>query len=118
MGIFGWSYPAGCSGPPDDEQLYCDICYGSVIGVTAVKCICPECDVCGEVGNPDCYASKGKVNHGLEMSIAVKEHREKALKLEEEYVKAEKAYFEALAAENAYYEGLADEYAYYDAVTE
>jgi hypothetical protein len=27
MGIFGWSYPAGCSGPPiDDEGTECPIC--------------------------------------------------------------------------------------------
>ena len=33
MGKFGWSYPAGCSGPPDDdrylpqdiEQILCDL---------------------------------------------------------------------------------------------
>jgi len=27
MGLFGWSYPAGCSGPPDEEYAEtCPIC--------------------------------------------------------------------------------------------
>ncbi len=33
----------------DSVSLNCDICGG-----TDVTCVCPECDVCGEVGNPDC----------------------------------------------------------------
>ena len=28
-------------------------------------CECPRCDVCGQAGNPACYASGGRANHGL-----------------------------------------------------
>ena len=52
--IFGWSYPPGCSGPPDDDWD-CEVC-----GEPTDNCICPECPVCEDIGNPDCY-----VNHGL-----------------------------------------------------
>lgn len=48
-GIFGWSYPPGCSGPPDDGD-YCEVCKK-----LDVECICPTCPECGDVGNPDCY---------------------------------------------------------------
>ena len=56
-GIFGWSYPPGCSGPPDDgPEPPCQMC-GELEG----KCKCPECTVkvqdhdgafreCGTVG--------------------------------------------------------------------
>ena len=46
MSKFGWDYPAGCSGPPDDEEP-CWICH-------KYECDCPVCDVCGEAGNPEC----------------------------------------------------------------
>jgi hypothetical protein len=56
-GIFGWSYPPGCSGPPDDgPEPPCQMC-----GEYEDKCPCPECPVevtlengfkteCGTVG--------------------------------------------------------------------
>lgn len=56
-GIFGWSYPPGCSGPPDDgPEPPCQMC-----GEYEEKCKCPECPVvtphpsdpdriCGTVG--------------------------------------------------------------------
>jgi hypothetical protein len=56
-GIFGWSYPPGCSGPPDDgPEPPCQVC-----GEYEEKCKCPECPVptphhsdpdrvCGTVG--------------------------------------------------------------------
>ena len=25
-GFFGWSYPAGCSGPPDEDEPVCSAC--------------------------------------------------------------------------------------------
>jgi hypothetical protein len=54
--LFGWSYPPGCSGPPtDDNDGPCEVC-----GEHIDNCICPECPVCGECGNPDCY-----IHHGL-----------------------------------------------------
>lgn len=48
--IFGWSYPPGCSGPPHDDEDPCEIC-----GEIPDNCICPECSVCGEQGDPICY---------------------------------------------------------------
>lgn len=56
MGIFGWSYPAGCHGTPYDEDQQCEIC-----GWEAGSCICPECPECGEQGNPTCYKEHGLV---------------------------------------------------------
>lgn len=53
--IFGWSYPPGCSGPPDDDEYPCEVC-----GEGLDNCICPECPICEDVGNRDCY-----INHGL-----------------------------------------------------
>jgi hypothetical protein len=55
MGIFGWSYPPGCSGPPDDEAP-CDVC-----GREVDDCICPECPTCSGVGDPKCYEQHGLV---------------------------------------------------------
>ncbi len=60
MGMFGWSYPPGCSGLPDDEEGPCSIC-----GLAIDDCICPTCSVCGSVGDPSCYE-----NHGLVRSQA------------------------------------------------
>jgi hypothetical protein len=57
MGIFGWSYPPGCSGPPDDDYP-CEVC-----GQFVDDCICPECPECGSFGDPLCYQK-----HGLEFS--------------------------------------------------
>ena len=54
MGIFGWSYPPGCSGPPDDE-FPCEVC-----GKMADDCICPECPVCGEKGSYTCYTANSE----------------------------------------------------------
>ncbi len=59
MGTFGWSYPAGCSGPPDDERP-CEICQAP-----EEDCECPACPVCGEKGNLECYDVEG---HGMELS--------------------------------------------------
>lgn len=56
MGIFGWSYPPGCSGPPDDYEGPCDVC-GNLVD----NCVCPECPVCGDYGNPDCYEKHGLI---------------------------------------------------------
>jgi hypothetical protein len=49
MSKFGWSYPAGCNGPPDQEEGPCEVC-----GFHLEDCRCLECPVCGEAGNPDC----------------------------------------------------------------
>jgi hypothetical protein len=58
MGKFGWSYPPGCTGTPYDEDIWCEVCGGNpdIEPDKEGGCICPECPVCGEAGNPDCYA--------------------------------------------------------------
>jgi len=43
--IFGWSYPPGCSGPPEPDEQPCDICWRSI-----EDCTCPECQTCGVQG--------------------------------------------------------------------
>jgi hypothetical protein len=55
MGIFGWSYPPGAANDPNapynqTDDGPCDVC-----GKAIDDCICPECDVCGETGNTECY---------------------------------------------------------------
>jgi hypothetical protein len=43
---FGWSYPAGCSGPPEAPDGICPLC-----GKRAADlCDCPECPKCGAAG--------------------------------------------------------------------
>ena len=51
MGIFGWSLPPGVSTLPGDETEYCAVC-----GKNAEdECECPECPICHEIGNKECY---------------------------------------------------------------
>jgi hypothetical protein len=52
-GIFGWSYPPGCSGPPEDDGP-CGVC-----GASVDDCDCPECPTCSGVGDPKCYTEHG-----------------------------------------------------------
>jgi hypothetical protein len=59
--VFGWSYPPGCSGPPEYPEG-CEVCLSSVD-----DCECPECSICGEQGNPECYEK-----HGLDRSLEQK----------------------------------------------
>lgn len=47
MGIFGWSYPPGCSGTPYDEDPPCAAC-----GLDPDQCECPICPECGELIPP------------------------------------------------------------------
>jgi hypothetical protein len=65
--MFGWSYPPGVSGnEPEITGEYgpCECC-----GMDHADCCCPECPVCGEAGNPNCYTDHGEEkNHGLEYS--------------------------------------------------
>lgn len=44
-GIFGWSYPPGCSGPPDCDDEPCVLC-----GKFDDKCECKPCPTCGDYG--------------------------------------------------------------------
>lgn len=66
MSVFGWHYPPGCSGPPEPEEMPCTICGG-----ITEECICPECEICGGIGNPDCYR-QDETGHGLEITQAQK----------------------------------------------
>lgn len=56
--LFGWSYPPGCNGTPFDDDYPCELC-----GEFEDDCICPECKVCGSVGDYGCY-----LEHGLRRS--------------------------------------------------
>lgn len=60
MGIFGWSYPPGCSGPPEEYIGPCEVC-----GRDCDDCICEECPTCGVVGEPKCYDPASPDFHGL-----------------------------------------------------
>jgi hypothetical protein len=52
--LFGWDYPPGVSSLPWDEPWICEICGGD-----EDTCICPECPICGEYGDPNCYFEHG-----------------------------------------------------------
>lgn len=58
MSKFGWSLPPGCSFSdlPGEREIQCDVC-----GNSEGQCICSECPVCGECGNPLCYAEHGMI---------------------------------------------------------
>jgi len=60
-GPFRWSYPPGCSGPPDGPET-CEVCGARDLD----DCVCPECPTCGEHGNPGCYATTENGGHGME----------------------------------------------------
>ena len=80
--IFGWSYPPGCSGPPDDPE-FCEVC-----GNDVDSCVCPECKVCGEVGKPACYKDHGMLmdKHQLIAKAAAdKRQREEEERWEESF---------------------------------
>ena len=81
---FGWDYPPGCSSVPGDEPFVCEVCGGDP-GLDCPdqpgSCICPECEVCGEFGDPSCYHGwpEGE-NHGL---VRSDEQREQLRVMEE-----------------------------------
>ncbi len=49
----------------------CGLCYSTG------SCECPRCDFCGETGNPGCYASGARLNHGLHVSQAFLDRRDR-----------------------------------------
>ena len=81
-GIFGWSYPPGCSGPPEPDGP-CDVC-----GAHVDECVCPECSFCGKIGWPWCYVPLAKGGHGLTYTKEQEEEQEKA-KVEQDRRNAE-----------------------------
>lgn len=73
MGIFGWSYPPGAANDPNapwnQQDEPCEVC-----GEFPDNCICPECPVCTEIGNKDCYEHHGLVRTQEQIdSLAKKE---------------------------------------------
>jgi hypothetical protein len=44
----------------------------AVCAMDVADCVCPECPVCGEQGNPSCYAIRGRKKadkrHGLKLN--------------------------------------------------
>ena len=85
-GVFGWDLPPGCS-EADIERAAgfgtsCEVC-----GEGVDNCICPECPVCEEHGNPECYEKHGLVrsHEQTESMRCYEETEEKAAKQEQEY---------------------------------
>lgn len=54
--VFGWSLPPGCTQKMIDDQIQgnCEVCRENVD-----NCCCPECPVCGAIGDPKCYEEHG-----------------------------------------------------------
>lgn len=68
MGIFGWDLPPGCSQADVDAAMgvdyegTCKVCAGLIdFPEERDGCICPECEECGEWGDPICYEEHGLV---------------------------------------------------------
>lgn len=40
--------------PPEYPEFPCEVC-----GLDPLQCECPECAVCGVIGDPDCYDYHG-----------------------------------------------------------
>lgn len=61
---FGWSLPPGVTNRMIEEAYGedgpCQCC-----GRDPADCVCPECQVCGEQGNPKCYEH----SHGGELTL-------------------------------------------------
>jgi hypothetical protein len=94
--VFGWSLPPGVTNRMIDEQMSgpCAVC-----GASEDDCVCPECHVCGTVGDPKCYAEDG---HGLvltcEQIVSAKEAASAAAKKEK--------LFDGLEAADLYWDAL------------
>ena len=91
-GIFGWSYPPGCSGTPWDDDQPCEVC-----GKDVERCICPECSVCGSQGDPQCYDQE----HGLVRTAAQVESLRAEMNKWEADAQAEAEYWDARARQDA-----------------
>lgn len=76
---------------PPEPDVFCEICGGNV---DLDECICPECPVCGVVGDYICYKK-----HGLVVSDEQKENKERLIKLEQEQARLEDEYFEMIYKE-------------------
>lgn len=56
----GYGRAAPIYDPGDPPLPPCAVCGGD-----DRDCVCPECDVCGERGDPSCYAAGSQPAHGL-----------------------------------------------------
>jgi hypothetical protein len=73
--VFGWDLPPGVT------QRMIDDAYGldgpcEVCGEPAEDCGCPECPVCGEVGNPKCFGPHMPASPDREERIRAREREE------------------------------------------
>lgn len=76
--------------PNADRNLYCDICcHGEG------DCICPECPVCGAVGDLKCYQK-----HGMKLTQEQIESQKKAAEIAEQERQREIRAIEAEIADN------------------
>jgi hypothetical protein len=84
MGLFGWNLPPGVTYLPGEQpEGPCEVC-----GQFNDKCLCPECPVCGEFGNPACY-----VDHGLNVTREQEAAKEAAEKAQADLVAAEEEFW-------------------------
>ena len=60
---------------PSKALAVCGLCY------SIESCECPRCDFCGETGKPGCYASGARLNHGLHVSPAFLERRDRLVSM-------------------------------------
>jgi len=80
MGLFGWDLPPGVTMRDiDPPELPCEIC-----GEFVDNCICPECSVCGGVGDPLCYEKHGLVRSKQQIENLTKREAEWAAEAREE----------------------------------
>lgn len=70
-GIFGWDLPPGCTQKMIDDQCAEGPC--AVCALPVEDCVCPECPVCHQNGDPACYK-----NHGLKLNKQQVIHRQEA----------------------------------------
>lgn len=76
MGRFGWSLPPGCGQlPGEGPDGPCEVCGGNPDKSGEGGCICPECPVCGDQGNPTCYSGTCgmRPNPAQEAQLAIME---------------------------------------------
>jgi hypothetical protein len=92
MGKFGWSYPPGVTSLPWDHEGPCEVC-GKSIDI----CICPECPVCSEHGNPKCYLP-GPIGHGQVRTFAQRDGLAELERAMEAEAKAEAKWAEEMVA--------------------
>jgi hypothetical protein len=60
---------------PFDDDYPCEVCGGfdTIRGKGPNQCVCPECPVCGEVGDPTCYE-----DHGMQFTVEQKQRMAEA----------------------------------------